>query len=394
VKLISNDVLVMLPGHPFYPGEMKKVIAQSLNHYPKGQDILLAISECIANLRKIVGVKKNFQPFIFNSSPTFVLEIAFANLLEKTDVVLVLGNRFTSNRIKKLLDRHCSAIDQLDYTEDSRLNLEQLSEKLIEKPYKLVIAPHADHQGFINDVGAIGKAVKDKGAFFAIDCTSTMGAHEIDQDDVKADLIVFSSNWAIASPGGLSFAVVSESFLEESKRLANKNNKKLAESFDMQYWQPVMTAYENMEKTQLIEQLPAPLVIGTNHSLKNILTDTSKYRKNHAIFKSNLCEILQACNLDIVNNFDSTSINTLTVLKIPENIKSSDFFKALTKQKLVLERRVVETDKDEVRIGHAGFLDQEILLPFTIRLEKALKNVTHEFIEANGIMTAIDKITK
>ncbi|MFW9993568.1 MAG: aminotransferase class V-fold PLP-dependent enzyme [Candidatus Odinarchaeota archaeon] len=393
MKLINNSKLVMLPGYPFYPAEMNDIISKAGLVHPMDQQLLLAASESIANLRKLLGVKKPYQPFIFNSTSMFMLEMAFSNLLEESDVVLVLGNRSTSNRIRSLLGRHCGAIDQLDYAEDGKLNLELLAGKLEEKPYKLVIAPHADHQGIINDVELIGKAVKDKGAFFAVDCTSTIGAHEIDQDGVRADLVVFSSNWGLAGPSGLSFASVSESFMEENKRLADKKTKKIAECFDLQYWRPLMAAYENIEKAQINEQLPAPLVIGTNYSLKKILADLSTYRKNHESFKANLCDILMACNLEITNFNNSNSfINTFTTFRIPEKIKPDDFFKALTKQKLVLGKE--DSEVNEVKIGHVGFLDQELLLPFAIRLEKALKQVDHEFTESEGIMIAIDKITK
>ncbi len=357
-----------LTGEPWYSSSL---MAHLNKNYPwrKDSDFMLTFSKLLGDIRKVANFKK-VTPYILPGSSSFAVEFSVANLLEPDDVALVVGEGPSSEYIASITKPFAAAVDLFPLTGDD-LNSD-LSAKLEEKPYKVVLVPHVEMStGILLPVEEIERIVREVKAFLIIDAHATIGAHPVP----KADVITCGSNYGLGSPAGLSIIIPRERVLEERNgRSSNPPSRNL----DMLVWSPVMENYLACEVIPPIS-VPTVLIHSLSHTVGEIAKDPAKYEENHAKFSQTFREAITTMDFELVEEDHDQVARTFTIFRLPEDIKPGAFNNSASKMKLRLDKpQTGKKDEREVTVGHVGVITEDDLINLLFRLECVLADQNKE----------------
>lgn len=381
----QTSYLYFIPGYSFLPPDRHDCKLLTQYHSSRDKDFVIAFSKLLGNLRKMFGSKKGIV-YVMPGSTSLALEISMANLL-KNDCVLVIGDDFSSMNAAEIIKHYSDCVDILGYTENKEglktIDLELLTEKLQEKPYKIVFAPHVEQEtGILLEIENIGKVVREYESFFVVDFTASVGAHTISQETCKVDIGICGSSWGLASETGLAILSVSEGLTEEYLKKADVKSDYLS----LNNWTPIMESYTSAEGSTKRE-LPTSLIYKLSQSLKLIIEqeDYQKYQKALSqIFKV----MFNAAGFAEVTKEYKHFANTMSVFILPENIKQGEFIKRAFKKNIVIDRGIGKLEKSSIRIGHCGFIEPYHIIEFARKLESVLKESDSNF-ELNSVLIKV-----
>lgn len=371
-----------VPGESRYFSGLARYISSK---YPwqKDDSFMLSFSKLLGDIRKICNSKKS-NPFVLPGSSSFSLEFAVANLLEPEDIALVVGNKTSSQYIASIARNFAGAVDLLAIDDIEMPLDQQLSVKLEEKPYKVVLAPHVEmSSGTLLPIDEVERVVREFKAFLIIDAHASIGVHALP----KTDVITAGSNWGLASPQGLSVVLASERVLEERKnRLGNPPSRYL----DMMTWAPIMESYLACEVIPPTS-VPTLLICSLAFTAGEIVKNLEDYQQSHARFSRIFRAALDQIGLELIQENHDLAARTFTVFQLPEGIKSASFITTANKLGLRFGRPTRGKDTREISVGHAGFLTDDDLLSLIFHLEEALTPVGIE-IKENGLAFAAEAL--
>ncbi|MFQ5981029.1 MAG: aminotransferase class V-fold PLP-dependent enzyme [Candidatus Heimdallarchaeota archaeon] len=372
----------------FVPGESRYFsgLARHIsNKYPwqKDDSFMLSFSKLLGDIRKICSSKKS-NPFVLPGSSSFALEFAVANLLEPEDIALVIDKNTSSQYMASIARNFAGAVDLLAIGENEMALDQQLSAKLEEKPYKVVLAPHVEMScGTLLPIDEVERVVREFKAFLIIDAHASIGAHALP----KTDVITAGSNWGLGSTPGLSVVLASERVLEERRnRLGNPPSRYM----DMMTWAPIMENYLACEVIPPVS-VPTLLIYSLAFTAGEIAKNLEDYQQAHARFSRIFRATLAQIGLELAEENHELAARTFTVFQLPEGIKPASFITAANKMGLRLDRPTKGKDTREISVGHAGFLTDDDLLSLIFHLEKALTPVGIELKE-NGLAFAAEAL--
>ncbi len=367
-----------VPGEPRYSPSLVRHINGNFP-WKKDDNFMLAFSKLLADIRKICNSKKGI-PFVLPGSGSFAVEFAVANLLESEDIALVVGDGSSSQFLAGIARSFANAVDMLS-TEENAMPLEQqLSAKLEEKPYKVVLVPHVEMStGTLMPIDEVERVVREFKAFLIIDAHASLGVHEIP----KTDVITAGSNWGLGAPPGLSIVLAHERVLEERR---NRTGNDLGRYLDMLTWAPIMENYLACEVVPPVS-VPTLPINALAFTINEIAKDLEEYQQKHTRFSRIFRTALTKMGLELVQENQELAARTFTVFRLPEDIKPGSFISTANKLGLRLDRPTKGKDTREISVGHAGYLPDDDLLSLVFHLEKALTNVGIELKE-NGLTYA------
>lgn len=368
-----------VPGEPRYSPSLVPHINGKFP-WKKDDNFMLAFSKLLADLRKICNTKKGI-PFVLPGSGSFALEFAVANLLESEDIALVVGDSSSSHFLAGIARNFANAVDMLS-TEENDISLEQqLSTKLEEKPYKVVLVPHVEMStGTLMPVDEVEQVVRDFKAFLIIDAHASLGVHEVP----KTDVVTAGSNWGLGAPPGLSIVLAHERVLEERR---NRTGNDLGRYLDMLTWAPIMENYLACEVVPPVS-VPTLQINALAFTINEIAKDLEEYQQKHARFSRIFRTALIKMGLELVQESHELAARTFTVFRLPEDIKPGSFISTANKLGLRLDRPTKGKDTHEISVGHAGYLTDDDLLSLLFHLEDVLTNVGVELKESGLVFAA------
>ncbi len=381
--MLFNEIR-LLPGHPYFPPSLQH---RDLSFQMDSQESIIEFSELLTALKKIYGLKKG-MPIVLSGGTHFALEIAIDNLIEGTDIALVVGSGTSSDNIRSMISGSCPAIDQFPCAEDHSIDTGLLKAKLEEKPYKVVIIPHAEVDlGIKHDIRQIGKIVREFGSFLIVDATSTIGAEEFSQDSWNVDIACSNSNWGLAAPPGLAICSVSQRALDALRKRKEKIKSKYR---NMTILSQSMGQILAVEEKIPLDSFPMGLIYLLNNSTKAILEEgLAEYQSQHRLMSRVFRQSLTNMGIPTSPVEDSQAVGSLTVGQLPESLPPTEFHSWLAKQKLYLGK----SNSNAFQIGHVGFLDFGTIIQAIFAIENALLGMEHP-VEPNAGIFAIASIKK
>lgn len=172
-----------------------------------------------AGLLELAHVSEpDYTAVLMQGSGTFGVESVLTSVVGSEDRLLICANGAYGLRMAEIA-RHAGLDHVLYRQEDSRQpDAAQVARLLREDPaITHVSMVHSETtSGILNDIEAVGSAVKDAGRVFIVDAMSSFGGVDIPMAEYGIDFLISSANKCIQGVPGFSFILARRSLLEQS----------------------------------------------------------------------------------------------------------------------------------------------------------------------------------
>ena len=336
--------LLMIPGPTMVSPRVLRALAKPvLSH--GAAEFTEAYAETL-RLQKSLFMTSG-TPFLLAGSGTLGMEAAANNLVEKGDKVLTIENGFFAEKWQEIVPGHGGVADRLTFEWGKAVDVKLVKEKLDKGGYKAVFVEHVDTStGIANPIEEIGKLVKGTDALYVVDSVCGVGGMPLKMDEWGIDFCLTGSQKAIGAPPGLSLFCLNE----KTWKAIEGRKMPIADYYtNLKRWRPIM------EDPKKYFATPATgMILGMLEAFKIINEEGLEARwKRHALFSKGFQAGIKAMGLTSFPDEKSLA-HTLSVPKLPESIKGSDFRAAIGKFNVITAGGLgVVTDKT-IRVGHMG----------------------------------------
>lgn len=360
---IEEDILE-LGSHP-----------QVYNRTPEFTEVLKGIHE---NLQYVFQTKN--PVFILGSSGTGAMEAAVTNLLSKGDKALVVNGGTFGARWTDICLKHQVIVEEIKLESGTTVTPEEIQEKLdADKSIKVVFTTlNETSTGALTDVKAIGKVVKNYNTLLAVDAVSALVVEKMEMDNFNCDVLLTSSQKALALPPGLAFI----SFSDKTWPFIEKADLKTFyfDAFDyLNNWKRNQTPFT--PPISLLIQLERRLEKIKAGGLENI---QARYKKLTNMLRAGLKGLkLQQAGENLAN--------CVTGINSPENIDASEVVEIMSnKHKISIAPSPGDLKTKLFRIGNFGNITQEDILMMLKSLGSTLYELGYEIDADAGYKAALE----
>lgn len=364
---IEEDILE-LGAHP-----------QVYNRTPEFTEVLKGIHE---NLQYVFQTKN--PVFILGNSGTGAMECAVTNLLSKGDKALVVNGGTFGARWTEICEKHKVIIEEIKLESGTTVKPEQIKKKLDEdSSIKVVFTTlNETSTGALTDVKAVGKIIKNYNALFAVDAVSALVVEKMEMDNVNCDMLLTSSQKALALPPGLAFI----SFSDKAWPFIEKADLRTFyfDAFDYLYnWKRNQTPFT--PPISILIQLERRLEKIKEEGLENI---QKRYKRLTLMLRAGIKGLnIQQAGEDLAN--------CVTGINSPENIDASQVVEIMSnKHKISIAPSPGDLKTKLFRIGNFGDIKQEDILRMLKALGSTLVELGYNIDANSGYKAAIEFMKK
>ncbi len=340
---MSNYTL-FTPGPVDIPDDILRETAKPII-YHREEKFARLFEETAEGLRKILYTKGRI--FFFASSGTGAMEAACSNILSSNDEPIVAICGKFGQRWLELCEAYNvkPTVIKEDYGKSIRPEkIEELLKKQ-KKPVVLFTTLTETSTGALSEIQTVGKIAKKYDVYLVVDGVAGIGADFCPQDDWHVDISIGASQKALMSPPGVSFISLSERAFEKTKKS------------DLPKYYFNLAIYE---KFRIKNQTPWTPAINTFYGLRKGIDAIArlgieKNFEHHAEMAHYVRERIRKMDLHTLADEPS---NALTVVKMPQNISSTEVIKEIKEKHGVLFADGQSELKGKIiRIGHMGNYD-------------------------------------
>lgn len=364
---IEDDILE-LGAHP-----------QVYNRTPEFTEVLKGIHE---NLQYLFQTKN--PVFILGNSGTGAMEAAVTNILSKGDKALVVNGGTFGARWTEICQKHKVIVEEIKLESGTTVAPEEIKTRLdADSSIKVVFTTlNETSTGALTDIKAVGEVVKDYNTLFVVDAVSALVVEKMEMDNYHCDVVLTSSQKALALPPGLAFI----SFSDKAWPFVEKADLKTFyfDAFDyLNNWKRNQTPFT--PPISLLIQLELRLQKIKAEGLDNI---QARYKK--------LTEMLR-CGLKALNlqQAGENLASCVTGVNSPENIDASKVVEIMSqKHHISIAPSPGDLKTKLFRIGNFGNITMEDILTMLKALGSTLVELGHNIDAEAGYNEALDFINK
>jgi predicted phosphoserine aminotransferase len=301
--------------------------------------------------------------FLSASSGTGFQEAAIRNLVDKK--VLSCVNGAFANRWYDVAVTNGKEVEKLEFEWDQPVDPERVAATAKNGGFKaLTIVHNETSTGIQNPVKEVAEAVRAvaPGTLILVDAVSSLSGVKIETDAWGLDMVLTSSQKAIALPPGLALAAVSERAMEKAKTVENRGWY-----FDLL----------RLEKHRVKDSSPATpamsLVFALDRQLDRIFDEGLENRfARHSAMAKHVHEWADANGLSMYAPEGFRS-QTVTTIKNERNIDIADLNAFLKKHGLRIANGYGPLKNITFRIAHMGEIQISDLNELFAAMEEYLK---------------------
>lgn len=343
-------MLLMIPG----PIEVSPAVCESFCRPPPSHlsvDVIDAHARSLELMRAVWRADDSSQPFVVPGSGTIAMEMAVANLLDATDVALVVNTGYFSDRIAEMARRRGASVEEVTAEPGEVPTLDAIESAAKRQSPDVVFATHVDTStGVKVEPRAICELAARHGALSVFDGVCATAAERFDMDDWGADVYLTASQKAIGLPVGLGMMVVSEAALLRRKDLRTP----VPMALDWEQWLPIMQAYEDRRPSYF--STPASnLLCALPIALQEILADGVEARwALHERKAAVMREVWRRLGLELLCD-PSHAANTLSAVRYPDGV-GPELVAAIRDRGVVVAGGLYPgLQGSYFRVGHMGY---------------------------------------
>ncbi len=359
--MIENTPKLFIPGPTEVDDRVRLVMAQRVIGHRTSEmsDLYGGIVE---KLQKFFGTKH--YAMVFTSSGSGVMEGTIRNLAEK--YVLHGACGAFSKRWYEMSLANDKEADLVWADWGKAVKPEMIAEAMEKKKYELLAQIHNETStGVRNPTDDIAKIAHENDTLIAIDAVSSLGGDMINIDNY--DVVIASSQKALALPPGLAVAFVSEEAMERSRNMKNKG-----------YYFDFVRMLKRFEKSQQHPTTPAvPLLYAMDAQLDLMLKEGMQARyERHLKMREIVHRWVKKRGFELFAEPSYESV-TVTTIKNTYGISIKELNSELMKRGMMLSNGYGELKEKTFRIAHMGQVQPGDIM--------ALLDTIDEILEAKGV---------
>jgi aspartate aminotransferase-like enzyme len=373
---------LLTPGPTPLPPQVCEAMARPIIHHrtPQFQLILKEVTEGL----KYVFQTKN-DVFVFVSSGTGAMEAAVANLLSPGDAVITVEGGKFGERWTQICQAYGINTEVIKVQWGEAVAPHKIEEKLNNaRRIKAVFTTLCETStGAVNDIAAIGKAVKDTNAVLVVDAISGLGAIDLETDAWFCDVVVSGSQKGLMLPPGLGFISVSQ-----------KAWKLIESSRCPRYYFDLKAAKKAWESTDTPFTPAITLIIALCESLKMIKQDgLENVFLRHKKMADATRLVVKALGLELFA--PTCASDVVTAIKVPQGIDGEKLVKTMRDTYgVTIAGGQAELKGKVFRIAHIGFIEESDIIACISCLEKVLHQMGYKFELGQGVKAAEEAFLK
>ncbi|KAG7886628.1 hypothetical protein KL938_000281 [Ogataea parapolymorpha] len=346
--------LTFIPGPvEFSDAVLNAMSTPSQSH--SSPEFTQVFQEALKNTRKVFkSTDPETQPFVLSGSGTLGWELVGANLVSRSEAVLVVSTGFFSEHFAEALQVYTDNVDIVGAEVfGDAVKLPAIEAKLKAKSYGVITVTQTDtSSGVLSNVKEIAALVKkvSPNTLIVVDAVCATACEELEFDAWGIDFVLTGSQKALGCPSGLSISYASKRALD--KALAHKPVSYYA---SIPRWLPVMRAFENGSPAYFAT--PAvQLVHAYNVALKEVLSPSLEERiKAHAEASNKFKNNLESLGLKLVTVSRDVAAHGLTTAYYPDGVDGPTFLSKVRDNGFTLATGIYKDYKDKYfRVGHMG----------------------------------------
>ncbi|MEM3226576.1 MAG: alanine--glyoxylate aminotransferase family protein [Saccharolobus sp.] len=350
------------------------------------KEFIEAFSNSLKGLRYVMGVSKNYQPFIIPGGGTSAME-SVTSLLKPKDKILVVSNGVFGDRWEQIFKRYPVDVKVLRSSPGYYVTPEEVTEEVKKDNYKMVTLTHVETStGVREPIKDVVSKIRKDVELIVVDGVSSVGAEEVKAEEWNVDVYLTASQKALGAPAGAGLLVLSP------KALEFLNQDSIAGYYlNLKNWLPVMRSMEE-GKPMYFSTPPVHVIMQLSKAFKLIEEEGIENRiKRHSIVSRAIRAGIEALGLEIVAKKPEAYSNTVTgvILKVVEPAK-------------VLSESISEGVEfapgvhpafKYFRIGHMGWVTPNDAIVAISVIERTLKKLGEPIRFGEGVKAVQDSLS-
>jgi serine---pyruvate transaminase len=366
---------LMAPGPTEVPPDVLQAQAREVP-YHRGPRFGSVLQGCIDTLQRILFTKNDV--LFFTGSGSLGMESAVVNICSPGDKILVLDTGNFGERFRKIADVYGVEVEAVEYEWGTNAHPDDIEQALDKDPsIKIVYCQHSETStGIVNDVEALGRAVKHKPQLFVVDAISAVGAAPLKVDEWGIDVCIGGSQKALMTPPGIAFVTVSDAAWKANAEATCPRfytdwatiQKSLAADPPETPYTPAVTIFAAFRKAlELVEQ-----------------EGIERAWERHALLGRATREGVKALGLD-VQTVEADRACVLTAVVAPEGLDGAKIAEHLRSRHGIVVAPGQGKLKGKIfRIGHCGYYGPRDILMCLAALEASLQTLGYPVKEGAG----------
>ncbi len=373
---------LLTPGPTPLPPQVCEAMARPIIHHrtPQFQAVL---KEAIEGLKYVYQTKGDV--FILASSGTGVMEAGVVNLLSGGDTAITIQGGKFGERWTEICKSYGINLEIIDVEWGKAVQPREIEKRLKANPkIKAVFTTLCETStGVVNDIAAIGKAVKDTNAVLVVDAISGLGAIDLQTDAWFCDVVVSGSQKGLMLPPGLGFISVSQ-----------KAWQLVEDSRCPKYYFDLKAAKKALDKTDTPFTPAITLIIALCESLKMIKQDgLENVFLRHKKMADATRAAMKALGLELFAPLAASDV--VTAVKVPQGIDGEKMVKTMRDTYgVTIAGGQAELKGKVFRIAHMGFIEEFDIIAGISCLEKVLHQMGYKFELGQGVKAAEEVFLK
>ena len=338
------------PGPTPVPDDILEALSSPMiNHRgPEFSELILRTTE---QLKQVFMTRSDL--YILTASGTGALEASIVNTLSPGDQVLSVSAGAFGDRYTEMAIAYGAQVQQLEFDWGTAIDPEAIRQALKDNPeIKAVLVSHNETStGITHPLEVIAKVVKAEfGKLLLVDAVSSLGCIPLPVDAWHCDVVGTASQKGFMVSPGLAFISVSEAGHE-----AQKSATMPRFYFDLQ------AAHRYLERGQTPWTPNLTNLYGLSLALDKLLDEgLENVYERHARIGQITRDGIKNLGLELLVQDEGHASNTVTAVKMPENIDGNKFVTLMrTEYNVVLAGGQGKLSGKVFRIGHLGHVSQE-----------------------------------
>ena len=354
------------PGPTPIPDDiMEEMSLPMINH--RGPEFKELIEATTDGLKQVFMTTNDL--YILTASGTGALESSVVNTLSPGDRVIACTAGSFGDRYVQIAQTYGADVLRMDFEWGDPIDPEAIRAELRMDPsIKAVLVTHNETStGVTHDLEAISRIVKSEfDKLLLVDAVSSLGCLPLPVDGWNCDVVATGSQKGFMIPPGLAFISISARGWE-----AYQDAKMPRFYFDL------MAAERSLQRGQTPWTPNVALLYGLRLGLDRIISEglESVYGRHASI--GEYCRAgVKNLGLQLLATDESRASNTVTAIKMPEEIDGGKFMAMMREDEgVVLAGGQGKLTGHCFRIGHLGWVTKEDIMEVLEALERVLPKV-------------------
>ncbi len=366
------------PGPTPIPPEALLAMAQPID-YHRSEDAIALIKDVLEKLKHVFQTDNDV--LFLTSSGTGAMDGAVANLLCRGDKVIVIRSGKFGERWAEICEAYEIEVIPIDVAWGDSVAPEAVEAQLTANPdVKAVFATLCETStGALHDIEALAGLTQSSPTLLVVDAVSALGADDLQMDNWGVDVVVSCSQKGLMTPPGLAFAALNRRAWEAAEQ---SNLPKYYFDFRKAHQRGLEGSVPYTPAITLLTALQCAL----NHICVEGIRNTIARHKRLALATRSA---IKAMGLPL---FATSPANTLTSIRLPEEIDGKAFIKLMReKHGITYAGGQGDLSGRILRIAHLGWMNENDVIVAISAFERGLAEIGYDVLLGAGV-TAAQKV--